>query len=135
MRTTQVQASRPGTSQGLGGGFKKDPNLHYVLVEKDPPLNSKVDYTSPIEEMQDRGYSIVTEDQKVTGNRRKVLMAIDKAIYTRRQRATEEEAEARTKRRSETKSDQGEVFEQVEDGKPANLATLGAMLPDQPAQA
>lgn len=62
--------------------FQKDPNRHYVMVEKD-----NGDYESPLYDLLSKGslvdpsktmYREESEDPKVTGHRRRVLLSCSK---------------------------------------------------------
>lgn len=115
--------------------FQRDPEKHYVLVEKRNPLGS--DYESPVEDYLGGAknglvYELVSEERGVTGHSGKMLLACDRKEWE----AAEAERVAMqnaTLRAKANLSIPGYIpsLDRFEDGEAASLEKLAEALPDE----
>jgi hypothetical protein len=114
--------------------FQRDPDKHYVLVERRNPMGP--DYDSPVEDYLGGAkngivYDIVSEDRAVTGHSGKVLMACDRKEWE----AAEEERVAMQNaslRQKANLSIPGYLpsLDKFEEGEAASLEKLAEALPE-----
>lgn len=110
------------------GTFTREEGKHYVFVEKE--TKRVPDYVSPMPEMLESGYKVVSDERKVTGNSNLVLMEIDKAEYEAKQ--AEYETEAKTAAKSTPAQPRANEWDKTEVGALSINQLAASIAPEQP---
>lgn len=137
MRSSNEGSRIPGQSASTGAGtqFQRDPDKHYVLVERRNPLGS--DFESQIEDYLGGSkngiiYEIASEEKGVTGHSGKALLCCDRKEFEAAEKERVEMSNAALKAKANL-SIPGYIpsLDKFEDGEPGNLEKMAEGLPDE----